>query len=100
MAWQAVGVTVNNNYIHNNTFGAVQCGLGVHNVGDCLLNQVANNKAVMESFVLGHSDGAAYYFDTHWTSVGKREGKTSHFATIILYFFCCFFFLNTYSTTL
>ena len=74
LAWQAVGVTVSNNYIHNNTFGAVLCGMGEHNVGDCLLNRVSNNKAVMESFVAGDPDGAAYYFDSHWTSVGE-EGK-------------------------
>ena len=67
----AVGVTVANNYIHNFTFAAVMCGLNVHATGDCLMNSVTNNKVVVESFVKFSDDGAAFYFDTHWTSVGK-----------------------------
>ena len=67
MAYQTVGVTLKNNFIHNYTFFGVACGTNMHNIADCFLHDMTNNLVVVEPELqpFFNVDGAAFYFDTH-----------------------------------
>eukprot|EP00271_Cylindrocystis_brebissonii_P016645 TRINITY_DN406_c0_g2_i2.p1 TRINITY_DN406_c0_g2~~TRINITY_DN406_c0_g2_i2.p1 ORF type:complete len:347 (+),score=27.11 TRINITY_DN406_c0_g2_i2:263-1303(+) len=71
----AAGVTVRNNYIHNFSFSAIQCGQNVGNVADCMLMTFAYNYIITEPGVVANNDGAGIYFDTHWANPGKGNGR-------------------------
>lgn len=51
------------NYIHDQDWAGVQCGLGVNNNGDCSLTFVAYNKFVRSGT---NSDSSSLYSDNHW----------------------------------
>lgn len=59
----STGVVIWYNYIHDQDWAGVQCGLGVNNNGDCSLSFVAYNKFVRSGT---NSDSSSLYANNHW----------------------------------
>lgn len=70
-AWGTVGLVVQHNYFHSYTFAAIQCGITIHNVADCLVNIFQNNFMTSGAGPGVVGDGSGFYVGTHWTGIGE-----------------------------
>ncbi|CAI5476684.1 unnamed protein product [Closterium sp. Yama58-4] len=69
----AVGITVNNNFVHNFIFAGIRCGADVHYSGDCMLTRINWNRVVASGRnTNGDHDAAGIYYCTHWFNPGNR----------------------------